>query len=301
MEGEPRVRRPAGRPPYRSPRGRRNRGQAPHSLVVRVLRAARVRARSDSQGARRRTRRRHCSRPTEVTVTAANAQDALEQASLVGRVLLPRHGHRLRAVRRPGRPLRRHRLQRLGVQGQRRLAARRRRQGRAEGRRSRALVLRDVRAAAAGRRRCRSRASKKGCYVAQAFDDNGKAATVTGLVVPHRLEAHDQGQPERRRLSRPASGRARARDGDRRGPLERREVRHAVVLLLAFVVTGCGGEREHGTATLWVTKRPRCARRLLRHRPGGADGDAGSRPQARHHDALRRPVRRSRSTASRAR
>ena len=24
--------------------------------------------------------------------------------------------------------------------------------------------------------------SKKGCYVAQAFDDNGKAATVTGLV-----------------------------------------------------------------------------------------------------------------------
>ena len=26
------------------------------------------------------------------------------------------------------------------------------------------------------------KASKKGCYVAQAFDDNGKAATVTGLV-----------------------------------------------------------------------------------------------------------------------
>ena len=31
-------------------------------------------------------------------------------------------------------------------------------------------------------------------------------------------------------------------------------MRHVVVLLLAFVVAGCGGEREHGTATLWVTK-----------------------------------------------
>ena len=31
-------------------------------------------------------------------------------------------------------------------------------------------------------------------------------------------------------------------------------MRLAVVLLLAFAVTGCGGGREHGTATLWVTK-----------------------------------------------
>jgi hypothetical protein len=31
-------------------------------------------------------------------------------------------------------------------------------------------------------------------------------------------------------------------------------VRRTFVLVLALVATGCGGEREHGTATLWVTR-----------------------------------------------
>jgi hypothetical protein len=31
-------------------------------------------------------------------------------------------------------------------------------------------------------------------------------------------------------------------------------VKSALLVLLAFAVTGCGGAREHGTATLWVTR-----------------------------------------------
>jgi hypothetical protein len=31
-------------------------------------------------------------------------------------------------------------------------------------------------------------------------------------------------------------------------------VKSALLLVLAFAVTGCGGAREHGTATLWVTR-----------------------------------------------
>ena len=85
--------------------------------------------------------------PTEATVTAASAQDALEQASLAGEfyyhVTVTGFGPYVDQVGRYGGTA----VQRLGVQGERRLAARRRRQGRAEGRRSRALVLRDVRAA----------------------------------------------------------------------------------------------------------------------------------------------------------
>ena len=39
-------------------------------------------------------------------------------------------------------------------------------------------------------------AAKKGCYVATAYDDNGKAATVAGLVVARRLEDVDRRHDE---------------------------------------------------------------------------------------------------------
>ena len=65
---------------------------------------------------------------------------------LARRVLLPRHAVLVRAVRRPDRALQGRGLGRLDVQGQRRLAAGRGRQGAREGRRRRPLVLDDVRA-----------------------------------------------------------------------------------------------------------------------------------------------------------
>ena len=61
------------------------------------------------------------------------------------RVLLPRHHDVVRAVRRPDRPAPGRRHERVGLQGQRRLAAGRGRPGSARRRRPRALVLGDVR------------------------------------------------------------------------------------------------------------------------------------------------------------
>jgi hypothetical protein len=49
-------------------------------------------------------------------------------------------------------------------------------------------------------------------------------------------------------------------------------VRRAALLLLALVVAGCGGAREHGTATLWVT-RDRGAHVIFSGPvPAGSDG-----------------------------
>ena len=64
-------------------------------------------------------------------------------------------------------------------------------------------------------------ASKKGCYTATAFDDNGKAATVSGLDLARRLEEDRAGHDGHGVLPRQAHRPARARDGHGRRPLER--------------------------------------------------------------------------------
>ena len=75
------------------------------------------------------------------------------------RVLLRHDDGRLRHVRQPDRQVPGSRHRRLGVQGERRLAARRCRQGDAEGRRRRPLVLRHV-------RRCRRSADARAAATA---------------------------------------------------------------------------------------------------------------------------------------
>ena len=93
---EPRVRRPAGRPPYRTPRGRRIRGQAPHPRCRPLPRCCpRRRSRQPSTCASK-ARRRHLFGPTEVTVNAANALEAIAAGLAARRALLPRHAVELR-------------------------------------------------------------------------------------------------------------------------------------------------------------------------------------------------------------
>ena len=80
-----------------------------------------------------------------VKVDAPNALVALDVASTLGEFYFQADAVVVRHVREPDRPLPGRRLCRLGVQGQRCLAAGRCRPGRAEGRRRGALVLRHVR------------------------------------------------------------------------------------------------------------------------------------------------------------
>ena len=83
-----------------------------------------------------------------------NALDALEAASAVGEFYYHVQVTSFGAVRRPCRQVRGRRDGGLGVQGQRRLAARRRRPGRAQRGRSGPLVLGAVRRRGRAARRC---------------------------------------------------------------------------------------------------------------------------------------------------
>ena len=199
-EGEPRVRRPAGRPPSRTPRGRRIRGQTAHTARRSPARSACDRVCGDRQGARRR-KDPHALRPDRGRrVTASNALEAIQQASLLGElyyhVTTTSFGPYVDQVGRYGGdassgwvfkvddvspPVGADQVQLKDG--------------------DRVLWYYATSARPAARRRSRVKAAtKKGCYTATAFDDNGKAVVADGPRLARRLE-----EDRRRRWPAPRS------------------------------------------------------------------------------------------------
>ena len=169
------------------------------------------------------------------------------------RVLLQRHPDLVRALRLADRPLRGGRLERLGLQGQRRLAARRRRQGRAE--------RRATACSGTGRRSARPAARRRCCC-----SGGRRAATACSpRTTPARARRGRRRAPGRR-AARPHAWRLgvprrRTRAScARRSPAPcartpSRDASESVLLLLALALAGCGEERAgSGTASLWVTR-----------------------------------------------
>ena len=174
-------------PATRTPRGRRIRVPTTHDPRGRWPRSSRcsprphsVRTSTCASKARRRrssalrSRARHAAQShwTRSRRRARAASSTTTSHSLV------------RPVRRPDRPIPGRGLERLGVQGQRRVAAGRRRQGEREGRRRRALVLGDVRARGrpADARAARG-APRRAATRVVAQDDAGKPSLPSGAAL----------------------------------------------------------------------------------------------------------------------
>ena len=243
-------------PRSRTPRGRRIRAsQTQHSLGASRRRPDADRARGERQASgskarppRSSARRSRASRPTtrsrpstwparpESSTTARRRPTSATYVSQIGKYAAGRLG-------------------RLGVQGERRLAARRRRQGDAEGRRRRRSGTTRPSAPTGGPPTLELQRLPANCYVVADRQRRRQAGPRGDRDAHGRREAvQDEGGPRLHRQAR----RARPGDRARRGPLERREVIRRAVSAFAVLVllAGCGGAagEEEGTAQLWVTR-----------------------------------------------
>ena len=189
-----------------------------------------------------------------------------------GRVLRPRDADVLRPVRRPGRLLRRLRLERMDVQGERRLAAGRRRPVRPQAGRQRALVLGALRARREGRRRSSSPARSAAVTgsTPSATRGRGRRRSAPSLHVDGR-SVKTQGATQAAVGMRRPAPRPRPGDAQGRRPVQRSAVRRALALaVVAAALAGCGGTAaERGHATLWVTRDRGTQVLLVRTVPAG--------------------------------
>ena len=136
------------------------------------------------------------------------------------------------------------------------------------------------------------KASAKGCYTAAAFDDTGKAAAVAGLVWHVGSKKTVSGLDRYTAVPGAASRCAGARDGDRCRPLERSEVRAAVVLARRARARRLRRGRARARDGDAVgDSRPWRQVLFAGTVPAGLDGDPGRRAEVQGDDALRRALR----------
>ena len=242
----------------------------PRRALALVL-AARLSAPPSRSGSK--ARRRRSSAPLQPTIQAGNALAGARRRQHRRRVLLRAHDGRRSATtsaRSASTPAAGN--GRLGLQGERRLAAGRRRQGRAEGRRRRALVLRHLRA---DRRAADARAPaarRPTATVVQSVDDAGKR-TRGRRGDAARSTAGASGRREGRACVGRHTGLVRA-FAVRRGSLERGEVtarRLASAARPPRSLAGCGGagagrRARRGSGSRATAARPCSSTR--RCRPG---------------------------------
>ena len=292
-KGEPRVRRPAALP-SRTPRGRRIRAsQTQHSLGASRRHPDADRARGERQDPGRRQDDHDLRRGSAARRGRQRAPGA--RRGQHGRRVLLRHDDGRRSatyVSQIGKyPA--GRLGRLGVQGERRLAARRRRQGDAEGRRRRPLVLRHLRP---DRRPADARASAAAGATATSssrVNDAGKrtrAATATLTADGKRFKT---------KAGRACIGkhvglvRATAPGAVRSNAVQVIRARGSARSLVLLLLAGCGGAAGEGGGDGAALGHARPGRQAARRHGGRgrADADARARLEGGRQDALRRPVR----------
>ena len=193
--------------------------------------------------------------PTSPRWSPRTPLEALAVAARRGEFYCARHGIVVRQLRRPGRLLRRHRRHRLGLQGQRRLAARRRRPGAAEGRRHVVLWYFATFGATGGPPTLVLTRRRQGLLPRDRPGRPGRGEGAGGRSSSASDARRCRRRPGRICFDEAAHGLVRAIAPGAVRSNRAAVIRAALVAVAAAaLLAGCGGGAGYGKATLWVTR-----------------------------------------------